>query len=112
MIRTRIVTTAALVAFGLASFGGVAIAAPAQADTVTTVDGTHMTGTAGQAVEDAREVPDEIEAATRGTNVSSVPAPGSAATQEHVAFPLNPAPHSEHNGQGKKGSNDMPHPHH
>jgi hypothetical protein len=29
----------------------------------------------------------------------------------HIAFPNNPAPHSEHNGQGHKGSNELPHPH-
>ena len=114
MIRTRIATTAALVTFGLASLGGivVAIAAPANADTdTTTVDGTAMTGTAGQAVNDAREVPTELAEATRGADVASVPTPGSTATGVHIAFPNTPAPHSEHNGQGHKGSNELPHPH-
>ena len=112
MIRTRIATTAALVTFGLASLGGIAlaIAAPANADADTTaVDGTAMTGTAGQAVNDAREVPEELADATRGADVTSVPTPGSAATGAHLPFPNNPAPHSEHNGQGHKGSNELPH---
>ena len=51
VITTRIATAAALLTFGLAGLGGtvVAIAAPAHADTttVTHVDGTPMTGTAG-----------------------------------------------------------------
>ena len=114
MIRTRIATTAALVTFGLASLGGivVAIAAPANADTdTTTVDGTAMTGTAGQAVNDAREVPTELEDATRGADVTSVPTPGSTATGVHLPFPNTPAPHSEHNGQGHKGSNEQAQPH-
>ena len=95
MIRTRIATTAALVTFGLASLGGivVAIAAPANADTdTTTVDGTAMTGTAGQAVNDAREVPTELAEATRGADVTSVPTPGSTATGVHIAFPNTPGP--------------------
>ena len=78
MIRTRIATTAALVTFGLASLGGivVAIAAPANADTdTTTVDGTAMTGTAGQAVNDAREVPTELAEATRGAGRRQRPHP-------------------------------------
>jgi hypothetical protein len=114
MIRTRLATTAALVTFGLASLGGivVAIAAPANADTdTTTVDGTAMTGTAGQAVDDAREVPNELAEATRGADVTSVPTPGSAATGVHIAFPNDAAPHSEHNGQGHKGSNELPQSH-
>ncbi|BDX34716.1 hypothetical protein TUM20985_52630 [Mycobacterium antarcticum] len=113
MIKTRIATTAALFSFGLASFGGVvvAIAAPAHADaeTTITVDGTAMDSTAGQAVDDARSISGELEDATRGSNVSSVPTPGSAATGEHIAFPLTPA--SPHDGQGKKGSNEQPHSH-
>ena len=115
MIKTRIATTAALFTFGLASFGGIAIAiaAPANADagTTTTVDGTAMTGTAGQAVDDAREVPAELEDATRGSDVTSVPTPGSAGTGVHIVFPNNPAPHSDHEGQGHKGSNELPHSH-
>jgi hypothetical protein len=115
MIKTRIASTAALFTFGLASLGGivVAIAAPANADaqTTTTVDGTAMTGTAGQAVDDAREVPEELEGATRGPDVAPVPAPGGATTQMHVPFPHNSAPHSEHDGQGHKGGNELPHPH-
>jgi hypothetical protein len=110
MIRTRIATTAALFTFGLASLGGivVAIAAPANADaeTTTTVDGTAMTGTASQAVDDARKVPNELEDATRGSDVTSVPTPGSASTGVHLPFPHNPAPHSDHEGQGHKGSNE------
>ena len=70
-----------------------------------------MTGTAGQAVNDAREVPTELAEATRGADVASVPTPGSTATGVHIAFPNTPAPHSEHNGQGHKGSNELPHPH-
>lgn len=115
MIKTRIATAAAIAAFGLAALGGTmtAIAAPAYAETgADTVDGTHMTGTAGPAVDDAREVTDELQGATRGPNVSPVPAPGVAATQKHVLFPNNPAPHSEHDGQGHKGeNNNRPHPH-
>ncbi|WP_319435859.1 hypothetical protein [Mycobacterium sp. RTGN5] len=111
MIKNRIATTAALAAFGLASFGGivVAIAAPANADTgtTTTVEGTAMTGTAGEAVGDAREVTEELEGATRGSDVTSVPTPGSAATGVHIAFPMAPA--SPHDGQGHKGANNLPH---
>ncbi|MET0701854.1 MAG: hypothetical protein ABWY93_19550, partial [Mycobacterium sp.] len=103
MITTRIATAAALLAFGLAGLGGtvVALAAPAHADTatVTHIDGTAMTGTAGPAVEDADTIPHELENATRGPDVAAVPAPGSAASQPHVPFPHDPAPHSEHNGQ-------------
>ena len=110
-ITTRIATAAALVAFGLAGLGGavVAIAAPAHADTAITtqVDGTSMTGTAGAAVQDADTIPHELEDATRGPNVSAVPAPGTAATQQHLPFPHDAAPHSEHNGQGHKGSNEQ-----
>ena len=115
LITTRIATAAALVAFGLAGLGGtlVAIAAPAHADTatVTQVDGTSMTGTAGAAVQDADTIPHELEDATRGPHVTSVPTPGSAATQQHLPFPHDAAPHSEHNGQGHKGSNEQ-HDHH
>ena len=111
MITTRIATAAALLTFALAGLGGtvVAIAAPAHADTATTtqVDGTSMTGTAGPAVQDADTIPHELEDATRGPDVAAVPAPGSAATQQHMPFPHNPAPHSEHNGQGHKGSNEQ-----
>jgi hypothetical protein len=113
VIRTHI--AAAVLALGLAGLGGavVAVAAPAHAETetVTRVDGTAMDGTAGPAVDDARQVPETLADATRGPEVSPVPAPGSAATQRHVPFPHNPAPHSEHNGQGHKGSNELPHPH-
>ena len=113
MIKNRIATAAALAAFGLASFGGVvvAIAAPANADagTTTTVEGTAMTGTAGEAVGDAREVTEELEGATRGSDVTSVPTPGSAATGVHIAFPMAPA--SPHDGQGHKGANNLPHSH-
>lgn len=114
MITTRIATAAALFTFGIASLGGavVAIAAPAHADTdTTTVDGTAMIGTAGPAVEDAREIPAELEAATRGPDVAAVPAPGSAVTRVRLLFPDDAAPHSEHNGQGHKGSNELAHPH-
>ena len=114
MNKNRIAATAAFLTFGLASLGGivVAIAAPANADAdTTTVDGTTMTGTAGQAVNDAREIPDELADATRGSDVTSVPTPGSAATGVHLPFPNNPAPHSEHNGQGHKGSNEQAQPH-
>jgi hypothetical protein len=111
MITTRIATAAAILTFGLAGLGGtvVAIAAPAHADTatITQVDGTSMTGTAGPAIEDADTIPNELEGATRGPNVTAVPAPGSAATQQHVPFPHNPAPHSDHEGQGHKGSNEQ-----
>jgi hypothetical protein len=111
MITTRIATAAAILTFGLAGLGGavVAIAAPAHADTATTthVDGTPMTGTAGPAVEDAGQITNELESATRGPNVAAVPAPGSAATQQHVPFPHNPAPHGDHDGQGHKGSNEQ-----
>jgi hypothetical protein len=111
MITTRIATAAALVAFGLAGLGGtlVAIAAPAHADTATTteVDGTPMTGTAGSAVEDASTITNELQEATRGPNVAAVPAPGSAATVQHLPFPHDAAPHSEHSGQGHKGTNEQ-----
>lgn len=112
MITTRIATAAALVTFGLASLGGavIAIAAPANADTGIQVDGTTMTGTAGPAVQDARTIPVELEGATRGPDVNQVPAPGSAATRVHHVFPNNPAPHSDHDGQGHKGGNERPHP--
>lgn len=115
MIKTRIATAAAIAAFGLAALGGsvTAIAAPAHADSGSaTVDGTHMAGTAGPAVEDARQIPEELADATRGPDVNPIPAPGSAATQKHVLFPHNPAPHSEHDGQGHKGeNNNRHHPH-
>jgi hypothetical protein len=111
MITTRIATAAAILTFGLAGLGGtiVAIAAPAHADTatITQVDGTPMTGTAGPAVEDADTIPHELEDATRGPNVTTVPAPGNAATQNHIPFPHSPAPHSDHEGQGHKGSNEQ-----
>ena len=110
MITTRIATAAALFTFGLASLGGtvVAIAAPANADTGIQVDGTNMTGTAGPAVEDARTIPVELEDATRGPDVTGVPAPGSAAAQRHWTFPQTPR--SPHEGQGHKGGNERPHP--
>ena len=110
-IATRIATAGALLTFGLTGLGAtvVAIAAPAHADTVTIthVDGTSMTGTAGPAIEDADTIPHELEDATRGPDVAAVPAPGSATTQAHVPFPHDAAPHSEHNGQGHKGSNEQ-----
>jgi hypothetical protein len=114
MIKTRIAATAAFITFGLASLGGVvvAIAAPANADAdtinSTTVDGTAMTGTAGQAVDDARQVSEQLADATRGPDVTGVPLPGATATGVHLPFPNNPAPHSEHDGQGHKGSNEQP----
>lgn len=114
MIKTRIATAATIFTFGLAALGGtvLAIAAPAHADTDTVqVDGTHMTGTAGSAVNDARSVPEQLEDATRGPDVTRVPAPGSATTQEHIPFPHNPAPHADHDGQGHKGGNEKPHAH-
>jgi hypothetical protein len=111
MITTRIATAAAILTFGLAGLGGtvVAIAEPAHADTatITQIDGTPMTGTAGPAVEDADTIPHELEDATTGPNVTAVPAPGSAATQQHVPFPHSSAPHSDHEGQGHKGSNEQ-----
>ena len=70
-----------------------------------------MTGTAAPAVADARKVSDELADATRGSDVVNVPAPGTAATAEHVLFPHQPAPHSEHEGQGHKGSNNGPESH-
>jgi hypothetical protein len=110
MITTRIATAAAILTFGLAGLGGtlVAIAAPAHADTttITHVDGTSMTGTAGPAVEDAATIPNALEDATRGPNVTAVPAPGTAATEQHAAFPHSTAPHGDHEGQGHKGSNE------
>ena len=109
MITTRIATAAAILTFGLAGLGGtvVAIAAPAHADTatITQVDGTSVTGTAGAAIEDAAAIPHALEDATRGHDVTAVPAPGTAATQAHIPFPHNPAPHSDHEGQGHGGSN-------
>jgi hypothetical protein len=109
MIKNRIASAAAIATFGLAALSGavVAFAAPASADTATKVDGTSMTGTAGQAVADARAVPEELANATRGPEVSRVPAPGSAATQDHLPFPHTPTPHSDHNGQGHKGGNEL-----
>jgi hypothetical protein len=108
MITTRIATAAAILTFGLAGLGGtiVAIAAPAHADTVH-IDGTSITGTARPAIEDADTIPHELEDATRGPNVTTIPAPGNAATQHHIPFPHNPAPHSDHEGQGHKGSNEQ-----
>jgi hypothetical protein len=125
MIKTRIASAAALFTFGLAALGGtvVAIAAPANAETPTTTSSSSQTsgdkvtpdetlpGTAGPADAEARQIPDALEDATRGPNVGDVPAPGSAATTEHVLFPHEPAPHSEHDGQGHKGSNDRPESH-
>jgi hypothetical protein len=111
MITTRIATAAAILTFGLTGLGAtvVAIAAPAHADTatITHVDGTPMTGTAGPAVEDADTIPHELEDATRGPDVTAIPTPGSATTQQHVPFPHNAAPHSDHDGQGHKGSNEQ-----
>jgi hypothetical protein len=111
LITSRIATAAALVAFGLAGLGGtlVAVAAPAHADTatITQVDGTSMTGTAGAAVQDADTIPHELEDATRGPSVTAVPAPGSAANQQHLPFPHQTAPHGEHEGQGHKGTNEQ-----
>ncbi|KAA0108705.1 hypothetical protein [Mycolicibacterium sp. P1-5] len=111
MIKSRVASAAAIFSFGIAALGGavVAVAAPASADTqpIVQVEGTSMNGTAGQAVNDARMVPDELADATRGPHVAAVPAPGSAAAQEHTPFPHNAAPHSEHNGQGHKGSNEL-----
>ena len=108
MITTRIATAAALLTFSFAGLGAtvVAIAAPAHADTATQVDGTSMTGTAGAAIQDADTIPHELENATRGPDVTAVPTPGSAATQQHLPFPHDAAPHSEHNGQGHKGTNE------
>ena len=112
MIKTRIAGTAAVLTFGLAAVGGtvVAIAAPANAETGRgSSPDSSMTGTAGPAVAQAREVPDVLEDATRGPNVVLVPAPGSAATRVHVPFPQTP--HNPHEGQGHKGSNEKPQPH-
>ncbi|WP_019971671.1 hypothetical protein [Mycobacterium sp. 141] len=108
MIKTRIASTAAIFTFGLAALGGAVFAAPASAapETTVTVDGTAMKGTAGPSVEDAGRVANELESATRGPNVTGVSAPGSAATKVHVLFPHDPAPHSDHNGQGHKGGNE------
>ncbi len=115
MITTRIATAAAILTFGLAGLGGtvVAIAASAHADTatITQVDGTPMTGTAGPAVEDASTITHALEDATRGPNVTAVPAPGSANTQHHAPFPHDSAPHGDHEGQGHKGSNEQHHSH-
>jgi len=112
LIATRIATAAAILSFGLAGLGATvaAIAAPAHADTVTIthVDGTAMTGTAGPAIEDADTIPHELEDATRGADVTIVPTPGSAATEAHIPFPHDAAPHSDHDGQGHKGTNDQP----
>ena len=114
MIKTRIAAAAAIFSFGLAAVGGavVAVAVPANAETpaAVQVDGTSMIGTAGQAVGDARMVSEELAGATRGPDVTPVSAPGSAATRDHTLFPHNPAPHSDHDGQGHKGSN-QPQPH-
>ena len=107
MITTRIATAAAILTFGLAGLGGtiVAIAAPAHADTaiITQIDGTPMTGTAGPAVEDADTIPHELEDATRGPNVTTVPAPGTAATQTHIPFPHNSCPAQRPRGSGPQG---------
>ncbi len=119
MIKNRIAGAAALLTFGFAAFGGIAVAisAPAHADADTSsqtsgdmfAPGENFSGTAGAAVADAKEVSDDLQAATRGPNVSPVPAPGSAATQAHDVFPRQAAPHSEHNGQGHKGGNNGSH---
>lgn len=112
MIKTRIAAAAAIFAFGFAGLGAavVTIAAPAHADTETVkVDGTTMAGTAGPAVEDADQIPNALEGATRGPNVTAVPEPGIAAEMQHVPFPHDHAPHSDHQGQGHKGENEQPH---
>jgi hypothetical protein len=116
MSTTRFACAAAILTFGFTALGGtvLALAAPASAETeiVTHVDGTAMDGTAGPAVDDARAIPEELADATRGPEVTPVPTPGGAATQRHDLFPHSPAPHSEHNGQGHKGSNEpQPHAH-
>ena len=125
MIKNRIASAAALFTFGVAALGGavVAIAAPAHADADTTATSSsqtsgdkaapeeNMTGTAVSALADAEAVPDELADATRGPDVAGVPAPGSAATMEHKLFPREAAPHSEHDGQGHKGSNNEPKAH-
>lgn len=111
MIKTRIAGTTAVFTLGLTALGGAvaAVAAPASAapEATVTVDGTAMKGTAGPSVDDAGRVANELESATRGPNVTGVPGPGSAATKAHVLFPHEPAPHSDHNGQGHKGDNEM-----
>ncbi|WP_445170357.1 hypothetical protein ACTXG7_14165 [Mycolicibacterium sp. Dal123E01] len=112
MIKTRIATAATIFTFGFAGLAGavVAVAAPAHADTTQVtvqVEGTSMTGTAGDAVEDARATTEQLNEATRGPDVAPVPSPGNAAGQDHVPFPNTPAPHSEHNGQGHKGLNEQ-----
>src|SRR5258708_13394188 len=88
MITTRIATAAAILTFGVAGLGGtiVAIAAPAHADTatITQVDGTPMTGTAGPAIEDADTIPHELEDAPRGPNATTLPPPATPST------PTNP----------------------
>lgn len=122
MVKTHIASAAALFTFGLAALGGtvVAVAVPANAATGTATSSSEtsgdkfvpeatLPGTAGPADVEAREIPDELEDATRGPNATNVPAPGSAATQEHVPFPHTP--HSVHEGQGKKGGNNTRHPH-
>ncbi len=122
MIKNRIAGAAALFTFGFAALGGtvIAIAAPANAHADTGATSTSqtsgnkvtptgdMTGTAASAVADAETVADELEDATRGPGVVDVPAPGTAATMEHVLFPHVAAPHSDHEGQGHKGSNNAP----
>lgn len=111
MIKTRIAGAAAIVTVGLAALGGtvVAIAAPANAatETITSPDNTSMRGTAGPAVADARRLFDERIKVERDGTDTTVPAPGSAATEEHLPFPH--APHNPHEGQGHKGKNERPH---
>jgi hypothetical protein len=41
-----------------------------------------------------------------GAAVTAMPAPGSTATEQHLAFPHDIAPHGDHAGQGHKGSNE------
>jgi hypothetical protein len=69
-----------------------------------------MTGTAGPAVDDARAIPQQLEDAGRGADVTGVPTPGASATGRHLPFPYSPTPHSDHDGQGHKGANNQPNP--
>ncbi len=112
MIKTRIAGAATILTIGLAALGGtvVAIAAPAGAatETVNSPDNTSMRGTAAPAVADARQLFDERINVERDGVDTTVPAPGSAASEEHVPFPHTP--HNPHEGQGHKGKNERPHP--
>ena len=107
MITTRIATAAAILTFGLAGLGGtvVAIAAPAHADTatITHVDGTPMTGTAGPAVEDAGSIPDELRGRDPRPQRRRRPRPRQRRHPAPRPVPPQPRPAQRPRGPGPQG---------